>query len=125
LLLLEQGYSVIYKILGWVDGSSDQGLVIAEKDYFTFNQYQDKLIPSYISECLRTQGLLLLGHHPKSWDKRLILKTILNKRPYNEPAITIFQQADKFASLYLKNKQIENYPIDLKEFVENLQAQLS
>ncbi|MCK5524856.1 MAG: SIR2 family protein, partial [Thiomargarita sp.] len=123
--LLEQGYSVIYKMLGRVDGSSAQGLVIAEKDYFTFSQYQDKLIPSYISEWLRTRGLWLLGYHPKSWEKRLILKTILSKRAYEEPALTIFQQADKFASLYLKNKQIENYPIDLKEFVENLQAQLS
>ena len=126
--LLEQGYSVIYKMLGRMDHSdspiSSQALVLSEKDYFTFTQYQDKLIPSYVVKQLRNRGFWLLGHDPKSWDKRLIIRTILSKRTLEEPALTVFQQADKFTSLYLKNKQIENYPIDLKVFVENLQAQL-
>jgi hypothetical protein len=49
----------------------------------------------------------------------------LSKRTNEEPALTVFQEAEEFSRLYLKNKQIENYPIDLKVFVENLQAQLS
>ncbi|MDM8560858.1 SIR2 family protein [Candidatus Parabeggiatoa sp. HSG14] len=126
--LLEQGYSVIYKMLGCVDNShssfSSQALILSEKDYFTFTQYQDKLIPSYVEKKLRNRGFWLLGHHPKSWDRRLLIKTILSKRSHEEPALTVFQQANEFARLYLKNKQIENYPIDLKVFVENLQAQL-
>jgi hypothetical protein len=123
--LLEQGYSVIYRMLGRVGNSdSSPALVISEKDYFTFTQYQDKLIPGYVVKQLRNRGFWLLGHEPKSWDKRLIIRTILSKRTLEEPALTVFQQADKFTSLYLKNKQIENYPIDLKVFVENLQAQM-
>jgi hypothetical protein len=54
----------------------------------------------------------------------LIIKTILSKRLNEEAALTVFQQADKFDNLYLKKRQIEHYPIDLKVFVENLQAQL-
>jgi hypothetical protein len=126
--LLDEGYSVIFRMLGRIDNGDSSilshALVISEKDYFTFTQYQDQLIPSYVAEQLRIRGFWLLGHHPKSWDKRLIIKIILSKRAHAEPALTVFQQADEFANLYLKNKQIENYPIDLKVFVENLQAQL-
>jgi hypothetical protein len=126
--LLKQGYSVIYRMLGRMDNSdfsfSSQALVLSEKDYFTFMQYQDQLIPSYVVEKLRNRGFWLLGHYPKSWYKRLIIKTILSKRAHEEPALTVFPQADEFDRLYLKNKLIDNHQIDLKIFVENLQAQL-
>jgi hypothetical protein len=124
--LLEQGYSVIYRMLGRIGADdSSKALVISEKDYFTFTQYQDKLIPNYVVKQLRNRGFWLLGHHPRNWDKRLIINIILSKRTNEEPALTVFQEAEEFCRLYLKNKQIENYKIDLKEFVENLQAQLS
>ncbi len=123
--LLEQGYSVIYRMLGRMGADdSSKALVVSEKDYFTFTQYQDKLIPNYVVKQLRNRGFWLLGHHPKNWDKRLIINIILSKRTNEEPALTIFQETEEFCRLYLKNKQIENYPIDLKVFVENLQAQL-
>jgi hypothetical protein len=124
--LLEQGYSVIYRMLGRMGADdSSKALVVSEKDYFTFTQYQDKLIPNYVVKQLRNRGFWLLDHYPKSWYKQLIINIILSKRTNEEPALTVFQEAEEFSRLYLKNKQIENYPIDLKVFVENLQAQLS
>ena len=125
--LLQQGYSVIYKMLGQVDNNDSFSLpplVVSEKDYFTFTQYQDKLIPSYVVKQLRNRGFWLLGHYPQSWDKRLIIRIILSKRVHEEQALTVFQQADKFAELYLENKHIKNHPIALKDFVIELQKHI-
>jgi len=125
---LEQGYSVIYKILGHFGftGASVQqdALIVSESDYFMFTQYQDKLIPKYIVTQLMDRGFWLLGHYPKSWEKRLIIKEFLKQGLRKEQALTVLENVDEFASLFLKNKQVENYPIDLKDFVENLQKHL-
>ena len=123
--LLEQGYSVIYKILGGVNKEiSTEALILSEKDYFRFSQSQNKLIPSYIIKQLRNRGFWILGHYLKSWEKRLIIKSLLERYQCAQQALTILQDVDKFANLYLQNQRIKNYCVDLQEFVTGLQEYL-
>ena len=125
LQLLERGYSVIYKILGRFEvgttTTTQDSLILSERDYLTFVQYQDKLIPNYVVAQLRGRGFWVLGHYPHSWEQRLIIRTILKQRQHEEPALTVHPDPDEFARLYWENRRVKNYPLTLPEFVANLQ----
>jgi len=125
LQLLEQGYAVIYKILGCFcfdkRSAVTDSLIISERDFLHFVQQADKLIPDYIVTQLRGRGFWLLGHLPKSWEKRLIIREILNKRVHEEQALTVHENPDAFSCLYWEYRRVKNYAINLKLFVENLQ----
>jgi hypothetical protein len=130
LQLLENGYSVIYKILGCFSlnnaflTSQQDSLILSERDYLTFIQHKDQLIPNYVVTQLRGRGFWLLGHYPKSWENRLVIQEMLNKRSHEEQALTIHQDADDFARMYWENRRVKNYAMDLPIFVENLQKYL-
>ncbi|NJO17114.1 MAG: hypothetical protein HC877_15635 [Thioploca sp.] len=126
LQLLEQDYSVIYKILGQFNHPENTSdcLMLSERDYLTFAQTKDKLIPNYIINQLRNHGFWLLGYYPNSWENRLIIREILDKRRHQEAALTVQPQADKFAQLYWADRRVKNYQIDLIEFISNLQKHL-
>ena len=126
LQLLEQGYSVIYKILGRFNHQENTSdcLMLSERDYLTFAQTKDKLIPNYIINQLRNRGFWLLGYYPNSWENRLIIREILDKRRHQETALTVQPQADKFARLYWEDRRVKNYPVALTEFINNLQKYL-
>jgi hypothetical protein len=121
-LLLENGYTVIFKILGCFDinsSISQESLIASESDFFKFIQYQNRFIPNYIKKCLKKLSFLLLGYYPTSWEKRLILNEMLEDakgRP-----LSVLHGVDKFASVYLENHNFHNYQIDLKQFITNLQ----
>jgi hypothetical protein len=130
LQLLEQGYSLIYKILGCFSLSKPlninqrDSLMLSEQDYFTFARYTDKLIPNYVVRQLTGRGCWLLGHYLHSWENRLLVEAILTKRRYEEQALTVHKAADNFAKVFWENARVKNYPIDLQEFIENLQRYL-
>ena len=130
LRLLEQGYSLIYKILGGFTLSKPlninqrDSLMLSERDYFTFARYTDKLIPNYVVRQLTGRGCWLLGHYLHSWENRLLVEAILKKRLHEEPALTVHKTADSFAKVFWENARVKNYLIDLQEFVGNLQHYL-
>lgn len=130
LSLLEQGYSVIYKILGCfslnqtLSVNQRDSLMLSEQDYFTFIRHTDKLIPHYLIRQLTHRGFWLLGHYLNSWENRLIVKEILKKRAHGELALSIHKQADNFARVFWENERVKNYNVDLKEFVEHLRVYL-
>ena len=126
LQLLEQDYSVIYKVLGRFNHQENTSdcLMLSERDYLTFAQSKGKLIPNYIINQLRNRGFWLLGYYPNSWENRLIIREILDKRRHQEAALTVQPQADKFARLYWADRRVRNYPVALTEFISNLQKYL-
>jgi len=124
------GYSLIYKINGCISSipnvaNKNDALLLAEHDYFEFVKYMDKLIPNYVIGQLQGRDLWFLGQYPKNWENRLIMQAILEKRGTSNNAITtIHKDADEFAKTYWKAKNVQNYPIELEEFVENLQKHI-
>jgi hypothetical protein len=56
--LIEEGYSLVYKIRGFLGSDRSQtdlhraALTISEGNYFNFFRHMDKLIPSYSSDSL-------------------------------------------------------------------------
>jgi len=122
--LLDEKYTVIFKILGCFNGSTkEESFIASESNFFNFIEYQNTYIPAYIKKNLQKFGFLLLGHYPKSWEKRFIINELL-KHTKQKPII-VLQEMDKFTSMYLKEKHnVKNYRIDLNEFIANLQRHL-
>ena len=126
--LLESGYSIIYKINGCfklntsTNPSQKDSLMLSEQDYFEFARYIDRLIPDYLAGQLNGRGFWFLGQYPQTWENRLIMQAILEKRQHQRGALAIHKDADPFASTYWKSKGIDNYSIELWEFVDKLKA---
>ena len=122
----DKGYSLIYKINGCINSipnnvNQNDALLLAEHDYFNFAKYMDKLIPNYVIGHLTGRDLWFLGQYPQSWENRLIMQAILERRGTSNNTITAIHKApDAFAKTYWQAKHVNSYPIDLEEFVENL-----
>lgn len=126
--LLEHHYTLIYKILGCfdlnlpLDMTQKDSLMLSECDFFTFSRYADKLIPSYVVRQLSGRGFWLLGQSPRSWEKRLVVNSILKKRGNEDRPLTIYQGEDCFAEVYWEHHGVKAYPVDLGQFVENIKS---
>ncbi len=129
------GYSLIYKINGCLKLSvpnkvnQDDSLVLLEQDYFEFAQYLDKLVPDYLISQLTGRDLWLLSQHKQSWETRFMMQVILEKRALyqqksrrSHAVMAIYKEANQFDNVYWKAKGVNNYPIDLEEFVARLQT---
>ncbi len=122
LRLLEEGYSLIYKIRGTCkqDAQSD-ALTLAESNYFTFARYGKKIIPSYLSRQFRDRGFLFLGFSPKSWEDRLLINTLLKKRQHSpEPCYTIGTTLDKMEAAYWDSCHVREYKANLQDLDDYL-----
>lgn len=123
--VIEKGYSLIYKIRGSL--SQKECLVLSEQDYLAFAKTIDQLIPDYVVNQLFERGFWFLGHPLMTWEDRLLMRLILEKRSQirrPEPALFIHKhdmQADRFVRAYWDHNGVKNYPVDLKEFVAQLQ----
>jgi hypothetical protein len=124
--LLEQGYTLIYKVLGCfdlnlpTDVTQKDSLILSERDFFTFARYADKLIPSYIVRQLSGRGFWLLGQNPSSWEKRLVVDAILRKRGQEDRPLTVYQNHDCFAKTYWEHHNVKAYQVDLGQFIESI-----
>ncbi|MCP4702576.1 MAG: hypothetical protein GY862_37810 [Gammaproteobacteria bacterium] len=105
-------------------GMAGDGLMLSEQDYFAFAKHIDKLIPGYVLGLLHRHGFWLLGHYPRSWENRLLLQAVLKNRGRDGRALTVDKEADPFARAYWEHNGVKNYLVDLKEFVEKLQAHI-
>lgn len=127
LRLLEEGYSLIYKIRGTCkeDPQSD-ALTLAESNYFTFARYGKKIIPAYLSRQFRDRGFLFLGFSPKSWEDRLLVNTLLKKRQHSpEPCYTIASALDKMEAAYWDSCHVREYKANLADLDDHLEEVVS
>jgi hypothetical protein len=104
--LLECGYSIIYKIRGYLVNCSEkqERLVLSEQDYFIFSRQIDSLIPNYLAKLLNQRGLWFVGNSPRNWEERLLIYAILEKRQSNQQKLAFSENTDpfSFSSIYLK-----------------------
>jgi len=127
LRLLEQGYSLIYKIRGTCkQNTQSDTLTLAESNYFTFARYGKKIIPAYLARQFRDRGFLFLGFSPKSWEDRLLVNTLLKKRQHSpEPCYTIGTTLDKMEAAYWDSCHVKKYQANLQELDKHLQEAVS
>ena len=123
LRLLEEGYSLIYKIRGTCkQNPQSDALTLAESNYFTFARYGKKIIPSYLSRQFRDRGFLFLGFSPKSWEDRLLVNTLLKKRQHSpEPCYTIGTAFDKMETAYWVSCNVKEHKAELTELDTHLE----
>jgi hypothetical protein len=131
--LIEEGYSLVYKIRGFLGSDRRQtdlhraALTISEGNYFNFVRHMDKLIPSYVVRQFGGRGLYFLGYTPRHWEDRLIVNAILDKRRHRDPSDqprAISNDPDPFVRAFWKSKGVECHPVDLREFLDTLEAYL-
>ena len=129
--LLDQGYSLIYKIRGSLDADPTRpdprqdALVVSEDNYFNFARYADSLVPDYLANQFKNRSFLFLGFAPEYWEDRLLVRTVLAKRPPNAgKSFAVQQEADPFAKAYWEDKKVERYGVELVAFLEELEKWL-
>ncbi len=133
LKLIEEGYSLIYKIRGYCSSQSHRTtyqhniLTLAEENYFTFARHPDKLIPNYVVKQFAARGLFFLGYSPHNWEDRLLVNAILDRRRQQQggPARVITQESDPFVRAYWDFRGVHRYDIELSEFVRKLEEFLA
>jgi len=125
--LLEQGYSIIYKICGCFNlcnaeiiGKMDP-LIISEDDFFNFSRHLERLIPDYLTREFGRRRLLFFGYNLEEWQDRLVANTILEKkRVHRDRSYTVAGNPSPYEKAYWKFNGVDVYPVELEPFVENL-----
>ncbi len=130
LRLLEEGYSIIYKIRGTCkqnpQATERDALTLAESNYFTFARYGKKIIPSYLSRQFRDRGFLFIGFSPKNWEDRLLVNTLLKKRQHStEACYTIGETLDKMEAAYWNSCNVREYKANLQDLDDHLAEAVS
>ncbi len=123
---LNRDYSVIYKIRGCVK-SDKQHLLLSENHYFKFTCHIQQAIPNSLVNLINTWGLWFIGHHPDTWEDRLLIQTILQQcqrtdREANRMAIDE-GATDRFIGRFWQHREIDSYKVGVKEFVRELKKQ--
>jgi hypothetical protein len=124
--LMENGYSIIYYPRGYARQNQGKPL-LSERDYFNANALLSKHYPEYLQTKLRERGLWFLGHHPDSWENRLLALGLQHQRTSsnggirNKPLV-IQPQADNFSKLFWQDMACQHdNDLSLNEFVRQLE----
>jgi len=120
--LMEKGYSIIYYPRGYAQ--QDQAtLLLSERDYFNAGDLLNKRYPAYLHNKLKTRGLWFLGHHPDSWENRLLALGLQHQRSLSrEKPLAIQPQADSFSKLFWQDMPCQHDDnLSLDEFVRQLE----
>ena len=132
LKLLEEGYSLIYKIRGTcpTDNLADElkrdSLTLSESHYFTFARHAEKMVPDYLTRHFRNRGFLFLGFRPQSWEERLLVTALLDKRKNaTEPCYTVGIANDPIEEIYWASRNVRQYDVDMRTLDEHLAEALS
>lgn len=115
--LLEQGYSIIYKIRGTCRPTldNDNSLTLMESDYFRFARYAERIIPSYIAKQFLTHAFLLLACQPQQWEDRLILNTLLEKRGGSgKNCLMLGNCSDDFETAYWIKRNVTQHAVSIR-----------
>ncbi len=132
LSLLENGYSIIYKICGcfglYTKGIVDQmdPLTISEDDFFSLAKNLDKIIPDYLLKHFSRRIFLFLGYNTEEWQDRLLVNFILEKKRVSmERSYTVLDKPTPYESAYWKFNGIDILQVRLKQFVDQLLINIS
>jgi hypothetical protein len=124
LKLLEEGYSIIYKICGCF-GLFGNNPMIMETDFFAFSRYLEQLIPAYIIRQLPGRGFLFLGYNLEEWQSRLIANALLEKRTYRvDCSFAAWKGSTPYERAFWKSHHVDLYDMELTQFVEKLNESL-
>lgn len=129
--LLEQGYSLIYKIRGTCDAldcasgdvhvTRQDALTLMESDYFNFARYSERIIPGYVAKQFRTREFLFVGFRPRFWEDRLLVNAILEKRSnVKRDCMLIGDSSDEFEAAYWDKRNVRRYEISIQQLDEHL-----
>jgi len=123
--IIENGYSLIYKLRGHYTDPHKESLLLSEQDYLSFVKTIDSRIPAYITNKLSERGLWFLGHLPETWENRMLIRFIRDKRdPFSrlEPPIAIHKNPAEFAKFFWKNQHIDTHNLALSDFISGINA---
>ncbi len=126
-------HSIIYKIRGTcVDTTGKQltarkdALTLSESNYLTFAENARKMVPNFIAEHLREREILFAGFSPRSWEDRLLVRTLLSHR-YNSDylCMRMGDSPDLLEQAFWKKQNVEASAIDFNTLDAHLQEALS
>lgn len=127
LSLLEEGYSVLFKLRGScpppgrANARDMCSLVLSERSHFDFARSLDKVLPTYLSAKLATLGFWFLGFTPEQWEDRLLAGAILDSRRSTEPANVVRLSTSQFENAYWASRGVRRHAFELAEFVKQLE----
>lgn len=126
-------YTVIYKIRGTsVDTTGKQlsarrdALTLSESNYLTFAENAREMVPNFLAEHLREREILFVGFTPRSWEDRLLVRTLLSHR-YNSDflCMRMGDSVDPLETAFWKKQNVDSFDIDFSELDDYLQGALS
>ena len=130
--LLENGYSVIYKLCGcfslFSNGSVDNldTLMISEKDFFRFSKYLEKMVPRYITRQFLQRSFLFFGYNINQWHERLVATGLLEKRlTQSEPSYAVIETPTPYEKAFWQHNRVNIYPVGLAQFVDGLTQRMT
>jgi hypothetical protein len=122
---LEKGYAVICRLRGGIVSGTEK-LLLAERDYFACNKIMEKQFPDYIGSKLQNSlfSLWFLGHHPQSWEDRLLIRFLRDMQIIDASALAVQEQPPTFDRNFWQYNKVKVFDLALSDFVRNLEAAL-
>jgi hypothetical protein len=119
--LLEDGYSLIYKICGCFGlDQKDDTLMISETDFFAVSKRLEKLIPEYLIRQFSGKSFLFLGYDLEQWHDRLIAHSILEKANRRDRSFAVRENPTPYQRAFWKSNHVDIYDVELQEFIGKL-----
>lgn len=140
LKLLDDGYSIIYKICGRFSLAHDNSRLtpeqlkpghappmILEEEFFIFSKYLEQSIPDHFIQKFSDSGFLFLGYNLEDWQDRLIAYVILEKWKNGNNSFTVCREPNPYERTFWKSLLSidELYGVDLDEFIEKLHERVN
>ena len=138
LKLLDDGYSIIYKICGRMNLAHDNNRLtrelpkpgdappmIFEEEFFIFSMYLEQSIPDFFIRQFSDSGFLFLGYNLDDWQDRLIAYVILEKWKNGNNSFTVCREPNPYERTFWKSLlSTELYGVELEEFIEKLHQRM-
>ena len=139
LKLLDDEYSIIYKICGRMNLAhennrparelqkpGDAPPMIFEEEFFIFARYLEQSIPNFFIRKFPGIGFLFLGYNLDDWQDRLIAYVILEKWKNGNNSFTVSREPNPYERTFWKSLlSTELYGVALEEFIEKLYEHMS
>jgi hypothetical protein len=83
----------------------------------------EKQFPDYLGSRLKSSlySLWFLGHHPESWEERLLVKFLQTLRYDRASALAVQEKLSPFARAFWQDSKVRIFNLALAEFVQELE----